>query len=82
MVALVAFEVARASTASCRSSSRPLPAQDAVYVRRAARLAMVSRIRFDSSGVSGGGLETVEVDNETEAEVAVAAGAALAPVSA
>eukprot|EP00965_Chrysotila_dentata_P124690 4122449-Pleurochrysis_carterae.AAC.1 len=78
MVALVAFDVARASTASCRSSSRPLPAQDAVYVRRAARLAIVSRIavinlrstdsiisganmkRFDSSGVSGGGLGTVE----------------------
>eukprot|EP00965_Chrysotila_dentata_P180809 5968558-Pleurochrysis_carterae.AAC.1 len=78
MVAFVAFEVARASTASCRSSSRPLPAHDAVYVSRAARLAIVSRIAFislrstesiisgakmkrlDSSGVSGGGLGTVE----------------------
>eukprot|EP00965_Chrysotila_dentata_P062257 2062764-Pleurochrysis_carterae.AAC.1 len=30
MVAFVAFDVARASMASMRSSSRPLPAQDAV----------------------------------------------------
>eukprot|EP00965_Chrysotila_dentata_P120507 3985116-Pleurochrysis_carterae.AAC.1 len=38
--------------------------------------------RLDSSGVSGGGLGTVDVVIETEAEVAVVAGAALAPVSA
>eukprot|EP00965_Chrysotila_dentata_P049311 1633984-Pleurochrysis_carterae.AAC.1 len=48
IVAFVAFDVARASTASWRSSSRPLPAQEAVYVRRAARLAIVSRIVFIS----------------------------------
>eukprot|EP00965_Chrysotila_dentata_P167420 5528298-Pleurochrysis_carterae.AAC.1 len=46
MVALVALEIARASTASCRNSSRPLPALDAEYERRAAWLAMVSRIAF------------------------------------
>eukprot|EP00965_Chrysotila_dentata_P015321 506933-Pleurochrysis_carterae.AAC.1 len=40
--------------------------------------------RFDSSGVSGGGrgTEPGAVDKEAEAEVAVAAGAALAPESA
>eukprot|EP00965_Chrysotila_dentata_P081098 2677013-Pleurochrysis_carterae.AAC.1 len=94
MVALVASEVAQASTVSCRNSSRPLPALDAEYVRRAAWLVMVSRIafiisganmkRFDSSGVSGGGrgMEPGAAVSEREAEVAVAAGAALAPESA
>eukprot|EP00965_Chrysotila_dentata_P010720 348760-Pleurochrysis_carterae.AAC.1 len=40
--------------------------------------------RFDSSGVSGGGrgMEPGAAVSETEAEVAVAAGAALAPESA
>eukprot|EP00965_Chrysotila_dentata_P118562 3919944-Pleurochrysis_carterae.AAC.1 len=38
--------------------------------------------RLDSSGVSGGGRGTLEAVNETEADVAVAGGAALAPVSA
>eukprot|EP00965_Chrysotila_dentata_P159007 5253056-Pleurochrysis_carterae.AAC.1 len=40
--------------------------------------------RFDSSGVSGGGrgTEPEAVDSETDAEAAVVAGAALAPVSA